>query len=290
MNPFDEREAFLSSSANCHFDAVLLQELYDRAKGMEKNVLEYGNFVWENNIPFTKSIWETCSKESARWRKPKGYQLPEGETVKWVGNYAHPLNKIQFACGCDPFQNSITESGKGSKASSGVLNRFENGDNDPIFNRMFVLKYLARPPVAEKFHMDMILQCFAMGCMILIESKMDGGLRDTFINNGLGGFLVFLPGRANAGVDPNPDNKTLLLNSWEHYILTEGKQGKMIYASVIDDEQKQGDGLIDFDIQETEPSDEVMGDGWTLVHDYFMKSNIRKKAEQQEISNYFSFA
>jgi hypothetical protein len=288
MNPFDEREMFLSSSANCHFDAVLLGELYDRAKGMEKEILEYGNFVWQDNIPFTKAVWEPCSKESSRWVKPKSYKLPEGDTVLQVGNYYHPQNKIQFACGCDPFQNSITESGKGSKACSMVLNRFENGDNAPIFNRMFVLVYHARPPMAEMLHMDMALQCFAMGCMILIEGKQDGGLRDYFMNKGLGGFLVFLPGRANAGVDPNPDNKTLLLNAWEHYILTEGRQGKLIYKAIIDDEHKEGDGLIDFDIQETEPSDLVMGGGWTLVHDYFMKSNVRQKAAPKELTEYFS--
>ncbi len=286
MNPFDEREMFLTSSANCHFDAVLLEELYDRAKGMEKEVLEYGNFIWQDNKPFTKAVWEVCDKSNARWVKPKDFKFPE-EPVQQLGNQYYPLNFIQFISGCDPFQNSITETGKGSKASSGILNRFEQGENNDVFNRMFVLKYHARPPLAEKFQMDMILQCFAFGCRILIESKQDGGIRDYFINNGCGAFLIYLQGKANAGIDPNPDNKTLLLNSWEHYILTEGKQGKLIYADVIDDKEKSGDGLIDFDIQDTEKSDQVMGLGWTLVADYFNKANFRNSAKTVDIKDYF---
>lgn len=289
MNPFDEREMFLSSSQNCHFDAVLLQELYDRAKMMEKETVEWGNFIWEDNKPFTKAIWAPCDKQHARWRKPKNYRLPEENMVRQMGNYYFPNNKVQFACGCDPFQNSVTENGKGSNASSMVLNRFENGDNEDIYNRMFVCLYHGRPPLVELLHMDMILQCFAFGCQILIESKMDGGMRDYFKNHGCEAFLVYLPGRENAGVDPNPDNKVLLVNSWEHYILTEGKQGKLIYADLIDDENKGGDGLIDFNVQETEVSNQVMGGGWTLVHDYFMKSNNRKKPPTRELSEYFSF-
>ena len=67
MNPFDEREMFMLRNTNCHFDAVLLNDLYEMAKINEKEVLEYGNWTWKDGVPFTEAVWETTSKEAARW-------------------------------------------------------------------------------------------------------------------------------------------------------------------------------------------------------------------------------
>lgn len=286
MNPFDEREMFLSKNGNCHFDAVLLAELYQNAKNVEKSVLEYGNWTWKDGLPFTEAVWETCHKDFARWVRPKGFKIPEGTKVDEWGEMKIPANSVQFIAGVDPFQNSIVESGEGSKASSGVMNRYEEGTNDDFYDKMFVCKYHARPAMARLFHMDMALQCFAYGCQLLVEAKMDGGLRDFFIDNGLRGFLIYLPGKENAGVDPNPDNKALMVNLWEQYILTQGKAGKMIYADVIDDE-KGKDGLIKFNVMETEPSNQVMGNGWTLVADYFKRANYKNKKQLTPITDYF---
>lgn len=274
MNPFDEREMFMMRNLNCHFDAVLLAELYDRAKSMENEVIEYGNWTWKDGLPFTEAVWEECHKDHARWMRPKNFKLPKGDKVEWRGNMCYPLNEVQFISACDPFQNNIVESGVGSKASSGVLNRYEDGTNEEFFNRMFVSKYYARPQMAKLLHMDMALQCFAYGCEMLVEAKGNGGFVDFFIDNGLEPFLIRLPDKANYGIDPNSDNKVLLVNLWETYILTHGKAGKMIYASVIDGEK---DGLMKFNVNETEVSDEVMGNGWVLVADYFKRANFRKK-------------
>lgn len=280
MSPMDEREMFMLRNNNCHFDAVLLNDLYDTAVTMESENIEYGNFVWEDGKPFTKAIWTKVPKENARWAKPTNFKLPEDETVEWVGNQARPKKYIQFISGADPFQNSIVESGKGSKACSAVLNRFENGTNDAIYNRMFVSLYHARPKMVELFHMDMALQCFAFGTQILIEAKGEGGIRKFFQDNGLDLFLIYLDGKANAGIDPNADNKVLLVNNWESYIEREGREGKLIYPKVIDQ-------LIQFDINDTEIYDLVMGMGWTLVADFYSSYKPKKKDDTIKVSDYF---
>lgn len=131
--------------------------------------------------------------------------------------------------------------------------------------------------------MDLALMCFAYGCQILVEAKMDGGLRKFFIDNGLKKFLIYLPGKENAGIDPNQDNKVLLLNCWEEWIITHGKAGKMIYPDVIDDNK---DGLLKFNINNTEVSNQVMGLGWTLVANFFKKGNFRKPVTTL-ITDYF---
>lgn len=284
MNPFDEREMFLSKNGNCHFDAALLADLYEKARVLEKEILEYGNYDWKDAMPFTESIWYACSKEHARWVRPKNFKLPEGNKVERRGNLFYPLHTIQFVAGCDPFQNSVTESGKGSKGSSGVLNRYEEGTNDEFYNKMIICKYHARPSPVKLLHMDMILQCFAYGCQILIESKMDGGMRDFFIENDMELFLIKLLGKENYGIDPNEDNKALMVNVWENYINEHGKKGKIIYADVIDGEH---DGLIKFNKDETEKSDQVMGLGWTLIADYYKKANFRSKNPVAKITDYF---
>ena len=43
MNPTTEKEMFMLRNNNCHFDAVLLNDLYEIAKINEKEVLAYGN-------------------------------------------------------------------------------------------------------------------------------------------------------------------------------------------------------------------------------------------------------
>jgi hypothetical protein len=285
MNPFDEREMFMARNANCHFDAVLLLELYDKAKSFEKQIIEYGNWVWKDGIPFSEAVWERTSPDHARWRRPYNFILPNEKRIERQGNSFLPLTHVQFIAACDPFQNSITEDGTGSKASGGILNRFDEKGQESIFNRMMVCVYHARPKMAELLHMDMALMCFAYGCQILIENKMDGGMRKFFIDNGLENFLIYLPGKENAGVDPNSDNKALMVNLWEAYILTEGKKGKMIYPDVID-EPNGKDGLLKFDVNETEPSDRVMGLGWLLVADHYKRVNFRTK-QAYNIRDYF---
>jgi hypothetical protein len=279
-DPLSEREAFMLLNANSHFDVLLLNELYDDSKSRETSVLDYGNYVWEDGMPYTKAVWHSCDKQNARWVRPKNFVIPDGEKVYKQGSLFLPKNHIQFIAGCDPFQNSITESSVSSKASSGVLNRYEEGTNDEIYNKMFVCKYLARPPIAKLFHMDMVLQCFAYGCQLLVEAKMDGGLRDFFIDNNCEAFLIRIGDKANYGVDPNSDNKVLLVNLWEDYILTHGKQGKLIYPSVIHQ-------LSSFNVNETEVSDEVMGLGWTLVADYYKKANFKRKGTPVDINTIF---
>lgn len=282
-DPLSEREAFMVLNNNCHFDPMLLNEMFQNAKPVEKEVVEFGNYYWKDGKPFTESLWMPCDKATARWSRPKNFVVPEGEKVEWRGNTALPKMIIQFISGGDPFQNDITEETVNSKASAGVLNRYDDGTNDEIYNRMFVSKYHARPLMAKLFHMDMVLQCFHFGCRFLVESKMDGGLRKFFTDNGLDAFLIYLPGKENAGIDPNQDNKVLLVNCWEEYINTHGKAGKLIYPDVIDDD---ADGLLKFNINNTEVSNQVMGLGWTLVADYFNKANFRKAATV-DIESYF---
>jgi hypothetical protein len=283
MNPFDEREVFMARNANCHFDAILLTDLYERAKVNEKSVIEYGNWVWKDGKPFGEAEWQSCSPDHARWRMPNNFIIPTEQRVERQGSMILPLSHIQFIAACDPFQNSITEEGIGSKACAGVLNRFDKDGEESFFNRMMVSVYYGRPPMAELLHMDMALMCFAYGCQILIENKMDGGMRKFFMDNGMEAFMVKMPGKENYGIDPNPDNKALLVNLWEAYILTEGKKGKMIYPDVIDNEK---DGLLKFDINNTEPSDRVMGLGWLLVADHYKKANFRAK-NIFDINEYF---
>lgn len=281
--PFDEREMFMAKNANCHFDAVVLLDLYDRAKAMEKEILEYGNWRWKDGNPFTEAIWEKCAKENSRWVRPKKFNIPEGDKIERWGERIIPLNRVQFLAACDPFQNSIVETGHGSKASAGVINRYTTENNDDYFNNFIVDKYHARPKMVELLHMDMALMCFAYGCQILIENKMDGGMRKFFIDNNMEDFLIRMPDKENYGIDPNSDNKVLLVNCWESYILREGKQGKLVYADVIDDEY---DGLLKFDVTNTEVSNQVMGLGWLLVANFYKKVNFKKK-EAYNIFDYF---
>jgi hypothetical protein len=89
MNPFDEREMFMLRNNNCHFDAVVLNDLYELAKVNESSAVEYGNYVWEGGIPFTKAVWHKCDKESARWHRAKDLKHQKKRMRKEVA-YLYP--------------------------------------------------------------------------------------------------------------------------------------------------------------------------------------------------------
>ena len=62
----------------------------------------------------------------------------------------------------------------------------------------------------------------------------------------------------------------------------------MIYPSIIDNpEEDKGDGLLKFDVNNTEVSDEVMGNGWTLVADYYKKAIFRPKMTGNSMQDFF---
>ena len=76
-----------------------------------------------------------------------------------------------------------------------------------------------------------------------------------------------------------------MVNLWEQYILTSGKDGKIIYPNLIDDKY---DGLLKFNVNETEVSDLVMGGGWTLFADCYKKVNFRKVDNRTKLSDFFA--
>src|SRR5690606_35374173 len=101
-DPLNEREAFMVLNNNCHFDAMLLNEMYQNAKVVEKEVIEYGNYYWKDGQPFTESLWMPCDKAHARWHRPKHFILHDGVKVEWVGQCASPRNTIQCISATDP--------------------------------------------------------------------------------------------------------------------------------------------------------------------------------------------
>ena len=110
---------------------------------------------------------------------------------------------------------------------------------------------------------------------------IDNGSNDNYLEM----FLMKLPNKDTYGVDPNADNKALMVNLWEQYILTSGKDGKIIYPNLIDDKY---DGLLKFNVNDTEVSDLVMGGGWTLFADYYKKVNLKKVDNKTKLSDFFA--
>jgi hypothetical protein len=53
---------------------------------------------------------------------------------------------------------------------------------------------------------------------------------------------------------------------------------------LIDDKY---DGLLKFNVNETEVSDLVMGGGWTLVADYFKRAIFKKSEDRIKITDFF---
>jgi hypothetical protein len=62
------------------------------------------------------------------------------------------------------------------------------------------------------------------------------------------------------------------------------KKVKIIYPNLIDDKY---DGLLKFNVNETEVSDLVMGGGWTLFADYYKRAIFKKSEDRIKITDFF---
>lgn len=242
-NPFTEDELFRANGDGCLYNSI---KMNNRMTYLSWNtqLVERGNFVWENGKD-SKVIWEP--NKNGRWMVAKDHMPEHNNRVELVNNLWEPRDTLNNVSGCDPFDHDTPETG-GSKASSSIKNRKTK------FHWCF---YFARPPIAELFYEDMILQCVYAGCQLLAENNKPGIIR-YFRRRGYAPFLVHLLGYKEPGIPSTVDNKKDASIMCEAYI--EQHCDKMFFVEQL----KQG---LKFDIKKTEKSDAWMGFMWTEYAD-----------------------
>jgi hypothetical protein len=272
--PLTEDEAFRISSKNCHFNPGLLNDRLDDLNRMD-NYSERGDFIWENGERDTKVKWAKNPK--GRWEICWLFKNPEeSNNVMRHGSYFRPGNGHAFIAGCDPFDHEVTEDNRRSNGASFVLRRHNPFTDDLDYNKAFVCRYKARPETANIFYEDMIRQCVYFGSPIMVENNKPGLLK-YFKERGYLHFLVHLPGRKEPGIPSTAENKILLVEALQEYVIS--NWDKIYFPDLIYD-------LLDFEIENTHPYDLTMAAGWTLIGDMY-KAVRRNTNELKEITDLF---
>lgn len=270
QNPTTVKEMFEAANTGCLFNSFKLNQRKDLLKIHQKELIETGNFIWENGVRDSKAVW--FPDPNGRWQVVKEFlyefskekiRFENGNTIKYFesnatekrGNWFIPKNDWRFGGAVDPYDHDTVEDNRKSKAGS-IVKQKTNLDNfEDKFNWCDVCKYIARPLTAELMYEDMIIQFFFFSCRMLPETQKPGIMR-YFRNRGYAAFLMLLPGYADAGIPSTPENKQFGCEFTEYDV--EMRIDKYYFIDVIDD-------LLNLDIKKTQKYDLGMAKLWTEV-------------------------
>lgn len=256
-NPFTIFEAFRIDGDHCLYDSMKLNEQLDWLSWKE-DIIERGNFEWENGERFTKVIWS--KKANGRWEMPVGFSFPDINKVIRNNNGFHPNNCVKFVCGCDPFKYDKVKDNRRSDCAAFVYKKFDVIED--FFNEAFVCSYHYRASTTAMQYEDILKMCWYFGCQVLFESNIDNW-KEYFKNPAKStvtceGFLMKLPGETEYGLYSDGHGKThqLICDLTEDYIDKSIK--KVFFKKLILD-------WLSFDIAKTLVYDAAMGSGYTLI-------------------------
>jgi hypothetical protein len=275
-NPFTIEEAFRVDGDKCLYDSMKLNNRRDELSWME--VTERGNLEWIDKADKGKGArW--VKKPNGRWQICKGFQFDDtapANNVKGRNEWYKPLNTAYYIAGCDPYDHNQTQDNRRSNGCLYVKKRHVPGMEDDPFTNAYVIRYNFRPANAGILYEDFLLTCFYCGCELLVETQKPGVMK-FFTDNGCEDFLVILPGYKEPGIPSTQPNKQILAEVTEKYI--DEHIGKVYFIELIDD-------WLVFDLNNTQPSDDAMGAGWTEVADKY-KLIPKKSGTVKDITEFF---
>lgn len=270
MNPFTEKEMFEAANTGCLFNSFKLNQRKDLLNLHKKELIETGNFMWQDGIRDSKVVWmpdvngrweivkeflQDFTKDKKKFENGQDVIFNDSNLTEKRGGLFIPKNDYRFGGAVDPYDHDTVEDNRKSKAAS-LIKQKNNIDNlSDKFNWTDICKYIARPATAELMYEDMIMQFFFFSCRMLPETQKPGIMR-YFRNRGYAAFLMILPGYKEPGIPSTPENKQMGCEFVEYDVET--RIDKYYFTDVIDD-------LLELDIKKTQKYDLAMAKLWTDV-------------------------
>jgi hypothetical protein len=287
MNPFDEREMFLSAGTKSLFSAQAfrMREQYDWLS--YHNMVERGDLIWENGHPYYKEIklfngdkkievsrliW--VSNPSGKYEKVLGWLPKEPNNVFTRNGCFFPASNYAISIGCDPFKYDKTKDNRRSNCAAYAFQMEDLIDGSDEFNEMFVMRYVDRPPTTEMANEYVLKMAWFCGCQVLFERNVDHW-KKWFMGVKCSGFLKWMPGEVEPGIYADGRGKTiqLICDLTESYI--EKNIQRVYFMDLIGDKS----GWLGLSVEDTEKSDDAMAAGYALVG-----ARLKKYYKQSERS------
>ena len=289
--PWTPEEAFRVSTDDCLFDSERIYQQIDYIEGAGGKMVTKGNFVWTNGIKDTKVVWRPDKK--GKWSVvllPDSSKI-NSQVVKFGSKY--PGNELEFVSGCDPFDHDVTTDGRRSDAASYIFRKFNAHEQDD--SHMFVCQYIHRPPKAEIFFEDILMQCIFYGCPILVENNKIG-LIQYFKRRGYEKYLMARPESTHTKFSKKQTEVGIpatgaavanaIVDSIQSYVYDyvgineDGHIGRVFFYELLKD-------WLEFDVNNRTKYDASMASGFTLLASQkYTKPKVEIKTSQPFVRKY----
>ena len=284
MNPFDEREMFMSSIQGSIYNTFKLNEQIDFLN-FNKNCVERGNLVWENGDEYYKEVLHPNGKREMKVNKLLWISNPNGLYEKIVGwmpkemnnvyqraGYFAPNGNHALRIGCDPFKYDKTKDSRKSNCAAYAYQLEDLTNEDNPYNDMFVMRYVGRASTTDLQYEHVLRMAWFCGCQVLFERNVNGW-KKYFEDKLCSGFLMWMPGEVEPGIYSDGKGKTVqqICDYTEAYI--EKNVQKVYFPTLLGEEA----GWLGFEVGNTQQYDEAMASGFALIA---AKSKRYYKAEE----------
>lgn len=290
MNPFNEKEMFMSALQGSIYNSFKLNEQIDWLN-FNKNCVERGNLVWENGDEFYKEIingngsremrinkliW--VSNPNGLYEKVAGWMPKETNNVYQRGGYFSPNGNYSLRIGCDPFKYDKTKDNRKSNCATYVYQMEDLENESSPYNDMFVMRYVDRANTTDLQYDHVLKIAWFCGCQVLFERNVNGW-KKYFEDKLCSGFLMWMPGEVEPGIYTDGNGKTVqkICDYTEAYI--EKNAGKVYFPSLLGDKS----GWLGFEVDNTQKYDDAMAAGFALIaakaKRYYKPQEATKKIE-----------
>jgi hypothetical protein len=272
MNPFNEKEMFMSALQGSIYNSFKLNEQIDWLN-FNKNCVERGNLVWENGDEFYKEIISAngtrqmkinkliwVSNPNGIYEKVVGWMPKEPNNVYQRGGYFHPNGNYLSRIGCDPFKYDKTKDNRKSNCATYVYQMEDLENESNPYNDMFVMRYVDRANTTDLQYDHVLKIAWFCGSQVLFERNVNGW-KKYFEDKLCSGFLMWMPGEVEPGIYTDGNGKTVqkICDYTEAYI--EKNVGKVYFPSLLGEKS----GWLGFEIDNTQKYDDAMAAGFALI-------------------------
>ena len=272
MNPFDEKEMFMSAQQGSIYNSFKINEQLDWLN-FNKDCVERGNLVWENNDEYYKEVVHGNGVREMKPSKLMWVANPNGmyeKVVGWMPKEANnvfqragsfsPNGNYAIRIGCDPFKYDKTKDNRKSNCAAYAYQIEDLLDESSPYNDMFVLRYVDRAATTDIQYQYVLKMAWFCGCQVLFERNVNGW-KKFFEEKLCSGFLMWMPGEVEPGIYSDGKGKTIqqICDFTEAYI--EKNINKVYFPQLLGDKS----GWLGFEVSDTQKYDDAMAAGFALI-------------------------